>query len=345
MIEMVDILSWDKSIDEDVKTSDDKKVGKVRAVTTDFIQIQKGTLDKKYYFVPKHYIQGYDGDDIWLALTEDEVKQFESEKEMSLSSFDNAQYRERKSVVEKQYPQFSSAIPTYSSKGPAQNQVGMSWDKVIGEEVKSADDKDLGKVESIAADYVEVKEGTVNKKHYYIPKSFVEEFDGKKLHVSLTKDEVKERYERDSPPLPAEFESNEYKDISRQREAKYPQYLELIPLMAKEPGLEMKGQESGEILKIPWEEVIHKHVRTSDNVDIGDVDKVGNEFIVVREGIVSVHLYYIPKQYINHYDGSSLWVNVPSGLMSAKFERKTEPTQQEIDMLVKAAENKKMNEQ
>ena len=43
---MVDVLSWDKSIDEDVKTSDDKKVGKVRAVTTDYIQIQKGTLDK-----------------------------------------------------------------------------------------------------------------------------------------------------------------------------------------------------------------------------------------------------------------------------------------------------------
>ena len=55
--------------------------------------------------LPSIYIQGYDGDDIWLALTEDEVKQFESEKELPLSSFDNAQYRERKSVVEKQYPQ------------------------------------------------------------------------------------------------------------------------------------------------------------------------------------------------------------------------------------------------
>ena len=101
--------------------------------------------------------------------------------------FDNAQYRERKSVVEKQYPQFSSVIPTYSSHGSTQNEVGMSWDKVIGEEVKSADDKDLGKVESIAADYVEVKEGTVNKKHYYIPKSFVEEFDGKKSSCVINK--------------------------------------------------------------------------------------------------------------------------------------------------------------
>ena len=83
----------------------------------------------------------------------------------------------------------------------------------------------------------------------------------------------------------SENESNQYKDISKQREVNDPQYRELIPPMAKEPGLEMRGQESGEILKIPWEEVIHKHVRTSDNVDIGDVDKVGNEFIVVREGV------------------------------------------------------------
>jgi len=342
---MADLLSWDRSIDKDVKTSEDKKVGKVRAITADYIQIQKGALDKKYYFVPKHYIQGYDGDHIWLALTEDQVKQFESEKELPLSSFDNAQYRERKSVVESQYPQFSSAIPSYSpSISPAQDQVGMSWDKVIGKEVKSADDKDIGQVESIAVDYIEVKEGTVNKKHYYIPKSFAGEFDGKKLHVSLTKDEIKDNYERDSPPLPPEHESSQHKDISKQREVNDPQYRELIPLMAKEPGLEMRGQESGEILKIPWEEVIHKHVRTSDNVDIGDVDKVGNEFIVVREGVVSVHLYYIPKQHINHYDGSSIWINVPSGLVSAKFERKSEPTQQEIDMLVREAENKKVDE-
>ena len=108
-------------------------------------------------------------------------------------------------------------------------------------------------------------------------------------------------------------------------------------MMAKEPGLELQGEQSGETLKIPWEEVIHKHVRTSDNQDIGDVDRVGNEFIVVREGTVKQHLYYIPKQYINHYNGSSLFVSVPSGLISGKFERKTEPTQEEIDMLVKDA--------
>ena len=199
IIQMSDILSWDKSIDKDVKTMDDKKVGKIRAITNDFIQIQKGSVDKKYYFVPKHYIQGYDGDDIWLAITEDELMKFESEKELPLSSFDTPQFRERKSLIETNYPQFATNIPSYTAS--TSDKVGVPWDKVIDKEVKTVDHQDLGKVHSISADYIEVKEGMVNKKRYYIPKTHVNEYDGKKLHVSLTKDEIKERFERDSPPV------------------------------------------------------------------------------------------------------------------------------------------------
>ena len=75
-------------------------------------------------------------------------------------------------------------------------------------------------------------------------------------------------------------------------------------------------------------------------MDIGDVDRVGNEFIVLREDVVKTHMYYIPKQYITRYDGSSLWLSVPSGLVSGKFERDTDSTKQEIEILVKEAENK-----
>ena len=109
---------------------------------------------------------------------------------------------------------------------------------------------------------------------------------------------------------------------------------ELIPFMAKEPGLEIKTELMDEELKIPWEEIIHKHVRTTDNIDIGDIDKVGDEFVVVREGVAKVHLYYIPKKYIIKYDGSSLWVNLSSTLASSKFERKNEPSEEEMEALL-----------
>jgi hypothetical protein len=204
-------------------------------------------------------------------------------------------------------------------------QVKISGKKLINMNVKSIDGKDLGKIQNITPDYVELKHGST---HYFIPKLHIKEFDKEDLFVLQTKDEIKDKYERDDPPLPSEI-----KEAERSGQG-YAGYHEVIPFMAKEPDLQLKGKESGDVLTIPWEDVIHKHVRTADNVDIGDVDRLGNEFIVVREGVANIHMYYIPKQYITKYDGSSLWIDVTSGLVSPKFERENEPTQEEIEMLL-----------
>ncbi|MGI8720397.1 MAG: hypothetical protein ACR2KF_07720 [Nitrososphaeraceae archaeon] len=202
--------------------------------------------------------------------------------------------------------------------------VKISGERLIDKKVKSFDGKDLGKIKSITPEYVELKEGD---KRYFVPKVHIKEHD-KDLFVLLMEDEVKDKYEREDPPL-----SSEIQEAVRTGEG-YNSYHEVIPFMAKEPGLELKGEKTGDTLKIHWEDVLHKHVRAADNVDIGDVDRVGNEFIVVREGVANIHMYYIPKQYITNYDGSSIWIDVPSGLVSAKFEREDEPTQEEIDMLL-----------
>ena len=114
--------------------------------------------------------------------------------------------------------------------------------------------------------------------------------------------------------------------------------------MAKESGVALKSESSGETLNIPWEEVIHKRVRTTDNIDIGDVETVGNEFIVIREGDVKIHHYYIPKSYITNYDGSSLWIDAPSGLVSAKFEREIEPTSEELKKMSEEVPKRKRDQ-
>ncbi|MDP9286743.1 MAG: hypothetical protein M3P08_00885 [Thermoproteota archaeon] len=82
-------------------------------------------------------------------------------------------------------------------------------------------------------------------------------------------------------------------------------------------------------------------MKTTDNVDIGDIEQVGNEFIVVREGVARIRHYYIPKSYIDNYDGSSVYVAAPSGLVSAKFERETEPTPEDIRILANDAPPRK----
>ena len=339
---MSDIISWDKAIDKKVKSSDDKDLGKVESITRDYIQTKEGTLGKNHYYIPKYYMQGYDGDHLWVSLTKDEViSRFEGEKGPPASTFETPDYQERRTTVTKQYPDFETNIPTYpgtsrsaaTATSTTPDSVAMPWDKIIDRKVKSSDNEDMGKVQSIAPSYVEVKEGSVHKKRYFIPKYYVQGFDGENIRTSLSKGEIKDTYERDSPPTESEFQTQQYMEQRRKVESTYPQFLHGIPFMAEESGVNLQTEQSGEILAIPWEEIIHKRVKTTDSVDIGDIELVGNEFIVVREGVARIRHYYIPKSYINNYDGSSVYVAAPSGLVSAKFERETEPTPEEIKTL------------
>ena len=74
-------------------------------------------------------------------------------------------------------------------------------------------------------------------------------------------------------------------------------------------------------------------MKTTDNVDIGDVEKVGNEFIVVREGVAKGTSIISPSHTLPIMMVGSLYISAPSGLVSAKFERETEPTPEEIRTL------------
>jgi hypothetical protein len=331
---MSDIISWDKAIGKKVKSSDDKDLGKVESITRDYIQTKEGMISKSYYFIPKYHLSGYDGDKLWVSLTKDEVKaKFERESAPDPSEWETPEYTKRRTTITQQYPDFSTNIPAYNSSSSSSSSSGMvqlSWDKIIGKKVKSSDKKDLGDVESVATDYIEVKEGIVSRKQYYIPKYYIQGFDGDNLYTSLTKDEIKGRFERDSPPSPSELQTPEYQEQVRHVESANPQFVHGVPWMAKEPSTEISVDYSGTTYNIPWDQLIHKHARTTDNVEIGYVERIGNEFIVVREGVSDVHIYFIPKTYIRDYDGSQLWIDAPSGLVRSKFERETDPPLEEL---------------
>ena len=327
---MSDIISWDKAVGTKVKSSDDKDLGKVQSITRDYIQTKEGMVSKNYYFIPKYYLSGYDGDKLWVSLTKGEVKsRFEKENAPEPSEWETPEYVQHRTVITERYPEFATSIP--------RGMVQMPWDKIIGKKVKSSDRKDLGDVDSVSSDYIEVKEGVVNKKHYFIPKYYIQGFDGDNLYASSTKDDVKDRFERDSPPSPSELQTEAYREQMRRVDSNYPQFVHGVPWMAKEPDTEIPVDYSGTTYDIPWDQLIHKHVRTTDNVEVGYIERIGNEFIVVREGVSDVHIYYVPKAYIRDYDGSQLWIDAPSSLVRSKFERETEPAAEELRTLAREA--------
>ena len=99
----------------------------------------------------------------------------------------------------------------------------ISWDKAIGKEVKSSDKKDVGKIQSVTTEYITTKDGLVSKKYYFIPKQYVQRFDGDKICFASTKDELKGRFEREDA---SQYKQKNFKVNRRQQQIQLQQRLQ-----------------------------------------------------------------------------------------------------------------------
>ena len=77
--------------------------------------------------------------------------------------------------------------------------------------------------------------------------------------------------------------------------------------------------------KIGWIDLINESVHTYDDVDIGDIDAVSRDFIVVKRGFVNVHYYYIPISKVEGWDGHVLWLRITEDEVKRNYERETIP--------------------
>jgi uncharacterized protein (TIGR02271 family) len=76
----------------------------------------------------------------------------------------------------------------------------IDWKDVIKKEARGSGDEDLGEVQETGQNYVLVQRGIINKEKFYIPKDMVESYDGDVLRFSISEDDAKSRFLRDSPP-------------------------------------------------------------------------------------------------------------------------------------------------
>ena len=76
----------------------------------------------------------------------------------------------------------------------------IDWNDVIKKEARGSGDEDLGEVQETGQNYVLVQRGIINKEKFYIPKAMVESYDGDVLRFSISEDDAKSRFLRDSPP-------------------------------------------------------------------------------------------------------------------------------------------------
>jgi len=77
--------------------------------------------------------------------------------------------------------------------------------------------------------------------------------------------------------------------------------------------------------KISWVDLVDEPVHTSDDNDIGDIEAVSRDFIVVKRGILKVHYYYIPITKVEGWDGFVLWLKITEEEVKKNYERDITP--------------------
>ncbi len=68
-------INWISLINESVHTSDDIDIGDIYAVSRNFVVIMRGLINIHYYYIPLKKVEGWDGNVLWLKVTEKYVKE------------------------------------------------------------------------------------------------------------------------------------------------------------------------------------------------------------------------------------------------------------------------------
>jgi hypothetical protein len=64
---------WDVLKGKKVKTNDGKELGEIKEFSQNYVRVEKGTLRKDSFWIPKHVGDAFDGSTLWLLISEEEV--------------------------------------------------------------------------------------------------------------------------------------------------------------------------------------------------------------------------------------------------------------------------------
>jgi hypothetical protein len=65
---------WSELKNTKVKSNDGKKLGKIKKISQNHFRIEKGSIGKKSFWVPKNLADAYDGEYLWLSNNEEEIR-------------------------------------------------------------------------------------------------------------------------------------------------------------------------------------------------------------------------------------------------------------------------------
>jgi uncharacterized protein (TIGR02271 family) len=80
---------------------------------------------------------------------------------------------------------------------------------------------------------------------------------------------------------------------------------------------------------IEYEDVIKKEARGTNDDDLGEVQDIGQTYVMTQKGTFSKEKFFLPKYLIEGYDGDVLRFRISKEEARSKFVRDTPPTDQD----------------
>ena len=77
---------------------------------------------------------------------------------------------------------------------------------------------------------------------------------------------------------------------------------------------------------IDWNDVTKKEARGSNDEDLGEVQEVGPNYVLVQKGMLKKEKFYIPKDMAESYDGNVLRFRISEEDVKSKYMRDSPPS-------------------
>ena len=80
-----------------------------------------------------------------------------------------------------------------------------------------------------------------------------------------------------------------------------------------------------EARNINWNEVIKKEARGKNDEDLGEVQEVGDTYILVQKGLINKEKFYIPQNEVESYNGDILRFRLSEDDIKSKYLQDSPP--------------------
>jgi hypothetical protein len=74
------------------------------------------------------------------------------------------------------------------------------------------------------------------------------------------------------------------------------------------------------VIDIDWKDVLKKEARGSNDIDLGEVQEMINDKIIVQRGVIKREKFYLPQNLVESFDGSILRFHISSDQISKYSE-------------------------